>query len=141
MTPNKSHGFTLIEIMIVVVIISILSAIAIPAYTDYVTRAKIMEAVSGLSAMQTRMEQCYQDAHTYSGCAVCTTVPISDNFGFACTAATATAFTVTATGQGSVAGFVYTVDEHNNKKTTSVASGWSQHSPDNCWVTRKGGIC
>ncbi|HET7775925.1 MAG TPA: pilin, partial [Azospira sp.] len=50
--PHNSpqHGFTLIELMISVVIISILAAIALPAYQDYVTRSRLSEATSALSA-------------------------------------------------------------------------------------------
>jgi prepilin-type N-terminal cleavage/methylation domain-containing protein len=46
----KSQGFTLIELMIVVAIIGILAAVAIPAYQDYTTRARVIEGVNLASA-------------------------------------------------------------------------------------------
>ena len=49
----KQQGFTLIELMIVVAIIGILAAIALPAYKDYTIRSKISEAVSVTSGMRT----------------------------------------------------------------------------------------
>ena len=53
----KQKGFTLIELMIVVAIIGILAAVAIPAYTDYLKRSKVSEAVSMLGGLKTPAEE------------------------------------------------------------------------------------
>jgi len=54
-------GFTLIELMIVVAIIGILAAVAIPAYSDYTKKAKATELVQGTAALKTDVETCIQD--------------------------------------------------------------------------------
>jgi type IV pilus assembly protein PilA len=53
-------GFTLIELMIVVAIIGILAAVALPAYQDYTIRAKVSELVLGASAFRTAVTEKYQ---------------------------------------------------------------------------------
>ncbi len=53
MTKHIQKGFTLIELMIVVAIIGILAAVAIPAYQDYITRAQVSECVGLLGAART----------------------------------------------------------------------------------------
>ena len=61
-----SKGFTLIEIMITVVIIAVIAAIAIPNYTDYITRSKFTEAHGMLADLRVKMEQFYMDNRRYS---------------------------------------------------------------------------
>lgn len=58
---NKQTGFTLIELMIVVAIIGILAAIALPAYQDYTIRARVAEAVTLASHAKTTVTENIQN--------------------------------------------------------------------------------
>jgi type IV pilus assembly protein PilA len=58
---KNSQGFTLIELMIVVAIIGILAAIAIPQYQDYVTRSRWADAVSTVGNLKTSIGECLQN--------------------------------------------------------------------------------
>jgi type IV pilus assembly protein PilA len=64
MLKQVQKGFTLIELMIVVAIIGILAAIAIPAYTDYTVRSKISEGVNLAGAAETTISEGFQSGGT-----------------------------------------------------------------------------
>ncbi|WP_310650252.1 prepilin-type N-terminal cleavage/methylation domain-containing protein [Colwellia sp. MB02u-6] len=68
-TIKKAQGFTLIELMIVVAIIGILAAVALPAYQDYTKKAKFAEVVSMVGAARTAVELCYQTEGALTKCA------------------------------------------------------------------------
>ena len=61
------QGFTLIELMIVVAIIGILAAVALPAYQDYTVRAKVSEVLLAMSACRTSITEVYQSGGTPPG--------------------------------------------------------------------------
>ncbi len=62
---RNSKGFTLIELMIVVAIVGILAAVAIPAYQDYTVRARVTEGLSLASSAKLAVEETYQSSNAF----------------------------------------------------------------------------
>jgi type IV pilus assembly protein PilA len=101
------QGFTLIELMIVVAIIGILAAVAIPAYKDYTVRAKMGEVILAASACRTTITEVVQTANTLPatvdtwGCEVASGSSLATKYvASVSTAATTGVITVTTQGFG-----------------------------------------
>jgi len=137
---KKQKGFTLIELMITVAIIGILAGIAIPAYTDYVRRSRLSDAYNHLSTLSLKAEQNFQNNATYVKTGFCVADPgttdstSSKYFTFNCKTTSATAYTATATGTGSMNGYTFTIDQDGNKKTTAFVG---VAGTKNCWLNKK----
>ena len=147
------RGFTLIELMIVIAVVAILGAIALPAYGDYVRRGQLPEAFTNLSDLRVKMEQYYQDNRSYGNtgntvCANTATNPPSWNgfapagarfFTFTCALAGSGAggnqsYTLTATGSaGRAVGHTYTITQDNLQSTTVFKGGAVTKT---CWLSR-----
>jgi type IV pilus assembly protein PilA len=61
-------GFTLIELMIVIAIVGILAAVALPAYTNYTERAKFAEVINATQAVKGAVEECYAKEGALTNC-------------------------------------------------------------------------
>lgn len=133
-TPRKHVGFTLIELMIAVAIIGILSAIALPAYNNYILKGKVKAAQADLVALSLNVENHYQRQLTYPASGADSTAATKalfsgwnpaqkDDFKYELTNASATSYTVKATGTTSgVSGCTLTLD-HENKRVASGCPG------------------
>ena len=143
---GRQPGLTLIELMVVLAIIGILAAIALPSYFEFVTRARIIDGTIKLGEFRSKMEKFFMDNRSYldgAGCGVPNPpATTADYFTITCgpPAPTATTYTILATGIAArgMNDFVYTVDQ-TNAKASSGPAGWAPGV--GCWASRKDGRC
>lgn len=134
---RTKKGFSLIELMIVVVIVGILTMIAYPSYRYYVLKSRRSDALAALAQDQTILERCYAQNFSYS--AACTGMPtyphnsVQGFYSVALSNQSASTYTLTATAIGTQTGDTtcrtFVVDQAN-QKTASDSSGTAQTI---CW--------
>ena len=137
----KRHttGFTLLELMVTVVVISILAAIAMPTYKKYVVKSHVRSAMTDLTSLSLVVENLYQRNLTYPATSSDNTVASSyilanngitwtpaesANFDYTVTV-TQTTYTLTAVGKTSTinAGCTLTLTNTNSKNITDAGTG------------------
>ena len=135
---RKHSGFTLIEVMIVIVIIAILSAISLPSYQNYIIKAKIKEAQSNLIGLSLSVESNYQRQLKYHSKSLDSTEslkeefttwsPSSDSFSYSYKSVdNGKGFKLLATGKDkNVVGCSLSINEANEKSISGCGStsGW-----------------
>ncbi len=134
----KQSGFTLIELMIVVAIAGVLTAVAYPSYREQVNKGYVADAQSELSNTAFDMEQAYQENRTYQDPDTADTCAVAnfstDNFSFSCATNSKTTYLWTITnlsgGMGNAGNYKYTINQSGTKKTivhagtTYNSTGW-----------------
>lgn len=130
-------GFTLIEMLIVVVIIGILASIAFPSYKAYILKSHRTDGLAALSRYQSIMERCYAQNFSYNAaCAALPAFPVNsaqNYYSISASNLSATTFTLTATPIGIQATDTLCSSislNQANQKTALDSSGGSQSI---CW--------
>lgn len=125
-TGFNQRAFTLIEMMIVVAIVAILAAIALPAYNSYIIKSEIRTAQSDLLALSLHFENRYQRRLSYPTIDPNTTIGLKDefegwrtsaeaNFDYSVPGNTASEYTLKATGKNRQSGCDITITSKNER--------------------------
>lgn len=118
MQKQNQKGFTLIELMIVVAIIGILAAVALPAYQNYTKKAKFSEVIMAGSTLKKQIDICYQTEGSLGACDTATEVGFvaADLTGgdFVSTAALGANAVITITGTADVDDATYILTPTSN---------------------------
>ncbi len=134
MKRSMQKGFTLIELMIVVAIIGILAAVALPAYQDYTVRAKVSEVILAASSGKTAVSEA---AATFSALPASGSVTINSQVSkyVSGVAWDGTKITATAAGDASITGSTITMTgSYSSGQVTWVCSGTiaAKYRPASC---------
>ena len=128
--PKRYHGFTVVEILIVLILVAVLTILITPSFRYYIVRANRSDAIKSILAIQLAEEKYRLSNTTYGTLAQVWsgtdsidglyTMSVSDN--------TATAYTITATAKTAQSG-----DSECTTMTLVYANGSTTKTPSTCW--------
>ena len=135
-TVARAGGFTLIEAVITVLVMSILCAFAMNSYSSYVKRARAVDALEQLNQFRTHMEKAFQDNGNYGAGACAVSLPTGVvNFALSCDLAqNGQAFIAKATGLANMAGYIFSINEQGTRRTEAFPAA---AVPADCWMVEK----
>lgn len=125
---TRDHGFTLIELVIVLAVLAILSAIAVNSYRDYVLRSNRTEAMAALKDLAQREEEYFGNRQTYTGSLSAlnvSTTTANDLYTLDIQLSTTTSYTLEATAND-------TQLQDNTCQTFTLDSS-GRRTPAECW--------
>lgn len=124
---RRSKGFTLIELMIVVAIVGILAAIALPLYNEQIRKGRRADAMRAVGGLQLQLERWRAENPSYAPC-----TPTPCGSGVYPTAPTSTFYTIAITGPGTSAYTITATPKANDRCGALTAT---RANPKPTWAT------
>lgn len=119
---SGQRGFTLIELMIVVVIIGIIASVAYPSYTRYVQKSIRTDAHAGLMQAASELERCYTRTYSYTNCQGVITTSPNGSYDITVSTGSGDGYTLTASAR-----------QNDGCSENITLNALGERFPDDCW--------